>query len=80
MIKKTILLIVKLYQHTLSPDHGWFKVFYPHGFCRFYPSCSHYSYESIERFGVIKGSALSINRVLRCNPNNSGGIDYVPKK
>lgn len=45
--------------------------------CRFYPTCSDYSYQAIEKYGVMKGGAMSIYRILRCNPWNKGGIDKV---
>ena len=48
--------------------------------CRFYPTCSHYTYTAIERFGVIKGTLLGMWRILRCNPFNPGGYDPVPEK
>ena len=48
--------------------------------CRFYPVCSDYAIESIERFGVFKGLFLSILRLLRCNPLFRGGFDPVPEK
>jgi uncharacterized protein len=72
-----VIKILRIYQKTLSFDHGWFKVFYPYGFCRFSPSCSEYSIKSIEKHGLIKGGFLSIWRVLRCNPFNKGGYDPV---
>jgi uncharacterized protein len=69
--------ILKLYQKTLSFDHGFFKYLYPYGFCRFSPTCSNYSIKAIEKFGVIKGGVLSFYRVIRCNPFNKGGHDPV---
>ncbi|MDR1627416.1 MAG: membrane protein insertion efficiency factor YidD [Oscillospiraceae bacterium] len=48
--------------------------------CRFFPTCSAYAIESIERFGVTKGIALSVFRMLRCNPFFKGGFDPVPQK
>lgn len=73
--KKTVISIIKLYQKTLSFDHGPFKYLYPHGFCRFYPSCSNYSIEAINKYGIIKGGFKSIWRIIRCNPFNKGGND-----
>ncbi len=48
--------------------------------CRFYPTCSVYAYEAIDRFGVVKGVFLSIKRLLKCHPFHKGGVDLVPKK
>jgi putative membrane protein insertion efficiency factor len=46
--------------------------------CRFQPTCSHYAYEAIERFGALRGGVMAAWRILRCNPLNDGGIDNVP--
>ncbi len=73
-----VLFFIKIYQKTLSPDHGIFKQKYPHGYCRFYPTCSVYSYEIIKKRGLIIGIPKSIWRILRCNPWSKGGID-LPK-
>lgn len=69
--------LISLYQATLSPDHGWFKVRYPYGFCKFYPSCSEYAKEAIVEKGVVYGSALAVLRIVRCNPFSRGGIDKI---
>jgi len=72
------LLVVKLiniYQKTLSMDHGPLKVLYPHGFCRFQPSCSEYGKQAIMKYGIIKGGFMTSWRILRCNPWNKGGSD-----
>lgn len=66
------------YQATLSPDHGWLSVLYPHGYCKFSPSCSQYTKEAIEAHGVWKGGILGARRILRCNPWSKGGHDPVP--
>jgi hypothetical protein len=60
---------------TVSPDHGWRKHRYPHGFCRFYPSCSEYGYLAVEKYGVFRGMSLAAWRVVRCNPWSRGGMD-----
>jgi uncharacterized protein len=63
-------LLIRLYQWTLSPLLG--------RRCRFYPSCSHYALEAIERFGVVKGGWLAVARLARCHPWHAGGFDPVP--
>lgn len=72
--------IIKLYQKTLSFDHGLLKIFSPYGHCRFRPTCSEYAIQSIEEYGLIKGGVKSVWRILRCNPWNKGGYDPVVKK
>jgi hypothetical protein len=62
---------VTLYQATLS-------LTLPSGTCRFTPTCSHYSYQAIAKYGLLKGSALSAWRILRCQPFSKGGYDPVP--
>lgn len=79
-MRKLGMILIRLYQKTLSFDHGPLKIFYPHGYCRFSPSCSEYTYQAVERFGLIKGSWLGAKRILRCNPWNKGGEDPVPQK
>ena len=66
-----LLALIRLYQGTLSRA-------LPPDTCRFYPSCSHYGYQSIYKFGVLKGGWMAVWRVLRCNPFNPGGYDPVP--
>ncbi len=72
-----IINLIKLYQKTLSPDHGWFKARYPYGFCRFYPSCSQYAIEALTKHGTIKGIYLAIKRIIRCNPFTTPTVDNV---
>lgn len=74
-VRLPVLLLIRLYQKTVSPDHGFFKSAFPQGYCRFYPSCSEYGYQSIEKNGLIKGSLKAMWRILRCNPWNKGGVD-----
>ena len=71
-MKGVVLLIIKIYQKFISP-------LFPR-ICRFYPTCSSYMYQAIQRFGMIKGVFLGIKRILRCNPFNDGGYDPVPDK
>jgi putative membrane protein insertion efficiency factor len=66
-----LLGLIRLYQMTLSRT-------LPPNSCRFYPSCSHYGYQAIYKYGVFKGGWLAAWRVLRCNPFNPGGHDPVP--
>lgn len=72
-----VLKAIKIYQKTLSFDHGIFRSLYPHGYCRFKPTCSEYAYTAIEKHGIIKGGYLAGWRVLRCNPFSKGGYDPV---
>ncbi len=80
MIKKTSLLAIKIYQKTLSPDHGIAKIFFQAGVCKFRPTCSEYAYEAISKFGIIKGASKSLKRVLKCNPFSKGGWNPVEKQ
>ena len=68
-----LLALIRLYQLTFSRA-------LPPNTCRFYPTCSHYGYQAVYRFGVIKGGWLATWRVLRCNPFNPGGFDPVPDR
>ncbi|MFQ5576430.1 MAG: membrane protein insertion efficiency factor YidD [Anaerolineae bacterium] len=61
---------IEIYQKTIS------KALPPS--CRFYPSCSHYGYEAIEKYGLVKGGWLTVKRVSRCHPFHPGGYDPVP--
>ena len=67
-------------QNTLSLDYGWFRGMYPKGYCRFWPSCSQYAYESIERYGVLSGGWMALHRLSKCHPYHPGGIDLVKKQ
>jgi uncharacterized protein len=70
-----IIKIIRLYQKTVSFDHGVLKIFYPHGFCRYSPTCSDYAIAAIEKYGIIKGFLKAAWRILRCNPWSKGGYD-----
>jgi putative membrane protein insertion efficiency factor len=72
-----VLKIIKIYQKTISFDHGVTRHLFPNGFCRFKPTCSEYAHEAIKRYGLIKGGAKAFWRVLRCNPFNKGGWDPI---
>jgi putative membrane protein insertion efficiency factor len=63
-----VLGLIRFYQRFLSQPNV----------CRFYPSCSHYGYQAIYKYGVLKGVPMTVWRLLRCNPFNPGGYDPVP--
>jgi hypothetical protein len=75
--RKPVLIMIRLYQKTFSPDHGFVKILFPYGFCKFTPSCSEYGYQVIAKHGLIRGVPIGIWRVLRCNPFSKGGEDQV---
>jgi len=73
-------LIIRFYQKIFSPRKGILKVFFPEFFgCRFFPTCSEYALEAIEKYGALKGCFLAAKRVLRCHPFGKGGYDPLPK-
>jgi len=65
-----VLALIRLYQNTVS------RVLPPT--CRFYPSCSQYTYQAIAKYGVLRGGWLGVKRITRCHPFNPGGYDPVP--
>lgn len=71
IIKKLLILLVKFYRKCISPYKGNYH-------CRYIPTCSQYALEALEKYGPIKGTYLSIKRILRCNPFSKGGYDPVP--
>ncbi len=73
-MKKISLLVLNLYQGFFSPV---FKNTFGGG-CRFSPTCSEYARQAIEKFGFIKGGALSIKRIIKCHPFGTSGYDPVP--
>ena len=70
-MKKLVLILLKLYKKTLSPANFGLNT------CRYDPSCADYTYEAIEKHGVIKGGWKGFRRVLKCNPFSKGGYDPV---
>ncbi|BAP57394.1 hypothetical protein THII_3097 [Thioploca ingrica] len=72
MTKKILLGLIICYRYAISPYLG--------NHCRFYPTCSAYTQEAIEQYGVSKGLWLGLKRILRCHPFNVGGYDPVPKR
>ena len=71
-MKQAFLWLIRMYQRYISPMKS--------PCCKYIPTCSNYALQAIERFGVVKGLALAIFRVLRCNPFSRGGYDPVPEK
>ncbi|MBQ3547502.1 MAG: membrane protein insertion efficiency factor YidD [Clostridia bacterium] len=71
-MKKILIFLVRFYQKNISPR----KI----ACCRFTPTCSQYAIEAISTHGAVKGTALSLWRILRCNPFCKGGYDPVPPK
>ncbi|OGI16280.1 MAG: membrane protein insertion efficiency factor YidD [Candidatus Moranbacteria bacterium RIFCSPHIGHO2_01_FULL_54_31] len=78
MLKRFILGSIRLYQKTLSFEHGFIGMLFGERFCRFHPTCSMYTYAAIEKYGVVRGGILGMKRILRCHPWNDGGYDPVP--
>ncbi|MCI9405668.1 MAG: membrane protein insertion efficiency factor YidD [Oscillospiraceae bacterium] len=71
-MKQSVLWLIRMYQKHLSKLK-------PVPTCRFYPTCSSYALQAIDRFGVWKGGFLALRRILRCHPFHPGGIDPVPE-
>lgn len=71
-MKKILIKLIRFYQIALSPLKP--------PSCRFYPTCSHYGLEALKVHGALKGSWLTMIRILKCHPFHSGGFDYVPEK
>ncbi len=69
-MRRLVIVLIRAYQYALSPFVGQH--------CRFYPSCSHYAVEAIERHGVVHGGWLAMRRLARCHPWHAGGVDPVP--
>lgn len=65
-----LIVLLRAWQLLVSPLYGQT--------CRFYPSCSSYAVEAVRRHGALRGSWLTVRRLLRCHPWNPGGVDPVP--
>lgn len=71
-MKKILIKFIRFYQMAISPLKP--------PSCRFYPTCSHYGLEAIKVHGALKGSWLTMIRILKCHPFHPGGFDPVPEK
>lgn len=69
-MKHIIISIFRFYQKFISPLSP--------PSCRFYPTCSHYGVEALQKHGAIRGSILTVKRISKCHPFHEGGIDPVP--
>lgn len=69
-MKRLLMALLRTYQYAISPFLG--------RRCRYYPSCSEYAVEAVEKYGAIKGGWLGVKRVCRCHPWHPGGYDPVP--
>ena len=70
MLKKIFIYLIKFYQKYISPMKTTK--------CPYYPTCSCYSLEAVQKYGAIKGGGLALWRIIRCNPFSHGGFDPVP--
>ena len=76
--RMVVVFLIKLYQKTLSLDHGILgRLTGSNRFCKYYPSCSEYSKQSVEKHGLVYGGIKAAWRILRCNPWSDGGEDEV---
>jgi len=71
-VKRIALTLIRFYQRRMSGG-------LPPA-CRFQPTCSHYAYDAIDRYGAVRGALMALWRILRCNPLNDGGLDPVPER
>ena len=70
MAQRILIGLIRFYQYFISPMLG--------RRCRFYPSCSEYAVEALQRHGALRGLSLALRRVARCHPWHPGGFDPVP--
>lgn len=70
-MKKLMLISIRFYKKYLSPINFGLNV------CRYQPNCSEYTYQAVEKYGVLKGGWMGLIRIIRCNPFSRGGHDPV---
>lgn len=76
-VRFVVLLLLRIYRVAVSPVKN--VVLGIHGACRFFPTCSTYAEQAVQRHGVICGGALAVRRVCRCHPWGGSGVDPVPE-
>lgn len=67
--RKTVVKLIEFYQRHISPHMG--------KHCKYYPTCSEYTRQAVDKYGIIRGSLLGIIRILKCNPFSKGGVDLL---
>ena len=78
VMKNALLKLISFYQKSQLIDNPIRKMFIPgQSVCRFQPTCSEYMYDAVEKYGVIRGVAMGMYRIVRCNPWSKGGYDPV---
>ena len=70
-----VIGLIKIYQHTISPDHSPLGKCFPYRGCKFHPTCSMYAISSFEKKGFVKGLGASLKRFGKCHPWSDGGVD-----
>ena len=71
-MKIIVLSLIKFYKKFISPILSFFGIH-----CKYYPTCSEYTRQAVDKYGIIKGSLLGIIRILKCNPFSKGGVDLL---
>jgi putative membrane protein insertion efficiency factor len=69
-MSRLVIFFISIYQRTLSPLLG--------DCCRFYPSCSAYTIQALQQYGLVKGLFMGLRRILKCHPFHPGGYDPLP--
>lgn len=75
LIKNISFGLIKFYQALFSLEHSFWARDLPIGACRYYPTCSEYTYQAIDKYGFFKGWFLGVKRIFRCHPLAKGGHD-----